>query len=402
MRRNTNGEHTLEDLLQKALHRLKERQQSLRWGVPMPSMPLPVFVVTGVALLLACICTNLVFAEVPEAVPDHPKAGFVTEGQKYGLKDRLLKRVVEEDTEPNIRLGPLRLQGQSFFQVLRLNMAPWCEKPLKKGEFQLQTTTTWVNLWAWKPDRYLVDGEVLRVAVAVCYGITDRIQLRFEVPATLRTGGIMDPVVEKFHEALGLFNSYKEAFPRNRFRVVFRPPEGGEYRLDARDTGIALSDLLLSAKMHLYKGTRFLPAVLVGANLKIPTGINEGGGVDVGGNLYLAKRLWLFYAYFGVQYTHYSREEILGIPLSQEQWSYLVALEVPFTKRFSLLVQEFINTRVAKNFYQFSDATYEVTLGVKYRLKERTVLEFGLLENLVNYDNSPDFGFHFGITHRFH
>lgn len=360
------------------------------------------FVQAGFAVLLLVVTLNLKPADAREASTHLLDTSFESEKPEKRLTGRFLQMLLAKGTEPNIRLGPLRLQGQSFFQVLRLNMVPWCEAPLDKGQFELQTTATWVNLWAWKPDRYLVDGEVLRVAVALCYGITDRIQLRFEVPATLRTGGIMDPVVEGFHEALGLFNSYKESFPRNRFRVVFYPPEGGEYRLDSRDTGIALSDLLLSLKMHIFEGTRYLPAVLVGANLKIPTGVNEGGGVDVGGNVYLAKRIWFFHAYFGVQYTHYSREEILGIRLNQEQWSYLIGLEVPFTKRFSLLVQEFINTRVAKNFYQFSDASYEVTLGFKYRIRGKTVLEFGLLENLVNYDNSPDLGFHFGITHRFH
>jgi len=356
----------------------------------------------GLALLFLLVPVNLTSADAREPTTHLLDTSFESEEAEKRLTDRFSRWLFSKDAEPNIHLGPLRLQGQSFFQVLRLNMVPWCEAPLDKGQFELQTTATWVNLWAWKPDRYLVDGEVLRVAVALCYGMTDRIQLRFEVPATLRTGGIMDPVVEGFHEALGLFNSFKESFPRNRFRVVFYPPEGGEIRLDDRDTGIALSDLLLSLKMHVFDGTRYLPAVLLGANLKIPTGINEGGGVDVGGNVYLAKRIWRFYTYFGVQYTHYSKEEVLGIPLHQGQWSYLIGLEVPLTKRFSLLVQEFINSRVAKNFYQFSDASYEVTLGFKYRIRGKTVLEFGLLENLVNYDNSPDFGFHFGITHRFH
>ena len=61
-----------------------------------------------------------------------------------------------------------------------------------------------------------------------------------------------------------------------------------------------------------------------------------------------------------------------------------------------------VNTGVAKDFYEFSKATYEVILGCKYRFHQRTVFEFGLIENYVHYDNTPDFGFHFGITHRFH
>ncbi len=327
--------------------------------------------------------------------------GLPGKARDAGFSGRLLQRILQKDQKENIHLGLLRLQGQSFFQILRLNMVPWLEAPLKKGQFELQTTTTWVNLWAWKPDRYLVDGEILRVAFSLCYGLTDRIQVRFEVPAALRTGGIMDAFVEGAHKTFGLFNAYKEAFPRDRFRIAFYPPQGGEVRLDDRATGIALNDLLFSLRMTVFNGTRYLPAVFIGSNLKIPIGTNEGGGIDVGGILYLAKRIWRVYGYFGAQYTHYSKEKILGVSLKREQWGFLLGLEVPFTQRFSLLIQEFTNTGVAKDFYQFSEATYEVTLGFKYRVKEKTTLEFGLIENLVNYDNSPDFGFHFGITHRF-
>jgi len=303
--------------------------------------------------------------------------------------------------EENLNQGPFCVQGQSVFQVLRLTMIPWCEAPLSKGQFQLQTLATWVNSWCWMAGGYLVDGEVLRIRTALSYGLTEWLQLRFEVPATLYTGGILDPAIEGFHEGLDIFNSYREAFPQNRFRVVFYPPGGGEVRLDSRNTGLALGDLILSANARLSAGTRYLPAVLLGMDLKIPTGFNEGGGVDVAGNLFLAKRVWRLYGFGGVQFTHYGKAVILGVPLKSDLWSFILGVEAALTDRFSLLIQQFTDTGQADDFYTFSESAYEIEAGFKYRIAACTRLEFAVIQNLANYDNSPDVGAHFGITHRF-
>ena len=313
-----------------------------------------------------------------------------------------LKALLDPDTEgSNSHHGPLLLQGQSFFQLLRLSMRPWMTPLLQKGEFELQSTATWVNLWGWKPSRYLVDGEVLRLSVALCYGLSRTMQLRLEVPCTYRTGGIMDSSIEGFHDTFGYVQAYRDAFPRNRFRVTFYPPGGGESRLNSEDTGFSLSDLTLSLHWDLFQGTRYLPAVMVAQSLKVPTGENEGGGVDGGITLYLTKRVWRLYGYFGFQYTRCSKGEILGIPMNPDQGSFLICLEYPFTERFSLLLQELIHTGVAKDFYAFSESTHELALGFKYEFRKGALLEFCLIENLFNYDNSPDFGCHAGLSYRF-
>jgi len=301
----------------------------------------------------------------------------------------------------NVHQGPLRLPGQSFFQGFRLSLVPWCEAPLAKGEFELGTFATWVNIWGWKPRQYLVDGETLRVRGVLGYGLSPRVHVRLEVPVTLRTGGFMDSFVEGFHGTLGLFNAYKEEFPRNRFRMVFYSPEGGEQRLDSRDTGLYLDDLVLSVKWHPFAGNRYLPAVVLGADLKIPTGFLEGSGLDAGGSVLLAKRVWRLYGYLGAQFTYCGRGDVLGVRMVHEQWSFLAGLEVRLSERFSLVLQEITNTGVARDLYEFSEATYEMALGFKARVGPETFLEFGLVENFVHYDNSPDFGLHFGVAHRF-
>ena len=49
----------------------------------------------------------------------------------------------------------------------------------------------------------------------------------------------------------------------------------------------------------------------------------------------------------------------------------------------------------------YRDPTVEVTLGAKWEFLAGTVAELGLIENVLFFDNSPDFGIHFGVSRRF-
>ena len=57
-----------------------------------------------------------------------------------------------------------------------------------------------------------------------------------------------------------------------------------------------------------------------------------------------------------------------------------------------VLAQIFLNTGAAKSFGDFSSPATEVTLGIKYLVASRTAIEFGLIENVFTFDNSPGFG----------
>ena len=56
---------------------------------------------------------------------------------------------------------------------------------------------------------------------------------------------------------------------------------------------------------------------------------------------------------------------------------------------------------VVEDFAPFSDPSNELTLGWKWEVVHNGVLEVGLIENIVSFDNSPDFGLHVGYSHRF-
>ncbi len=305
----------------------------------------------------------------------------------------------------NSRFGPLQLRGQSAFQLLRLSLIPVGAEIAPPGHFLLNTTATWTNRWAWKEGLYLVDGEILRMAFSLTYGVMDWMQLRLEIPFCLRGGGIMDGMIQGFHDAIGMGQGGRDQFPRDQFHIIFWRKDGTQYELDNSNTGAGLEDLIISGKFRLLRGGKWFPQTCLTVHLKLPTGNAEelygSGAVDSGIALCFAKKIWKFYGYLGIQYTRFGSEEIAGIPMRQDQLSILSALEFPLTKRLSLIVQELFNTGTATDFYEFSDATNEITLGLKVEIISHTLLEFGLIENMLKYDNSPDFGVHFGLSHKF-
>ena len=67
----------------------------------------------------------------------------------------------------------------------------------------------------------------------------------------------------------------------------------------------------------------------------------------------------------------------------------------------AFVLQYLSSQGVAKDLGVFSDTSNEIVLGWKWEVWEAGVLEIGLLENVVSFDNSPDFGVHVAFTQRF-
>ena len=215
----------------------------------------------------------------------------------------------------------------------------------------------------------------------------------------------MDGMIEGFHDALGLSQGGRDEFPRDQFRVIFYRKDGTEFEMDGSDSGVGLEDLVLSAEFRLTGGGDLLPQTCLILHLKLPTGDQEdlygSGSLDGGVALLFGKRIWRFYGYLTAQYTHFGEEELAGIPMRENQISLLMALEYPLSERLSIVLQELVNSGPARDFYQFSEPSHEITLGAKAELFSGTVFEIGVIENLFRFDNSPDFGIHFGISRMF-
>ena len=113
------------------------------------------------------------------------------------------------------------------------------------------------------------------------------------------------------------------------------------------------------------------------------------------------RRFGDFFVYLGLGYAWFGKERFQDIELKTTQFSGLLAVEWQVAAGTSLVVQYLLSEGVAEDLDEFSDPSHEITLGLKAEVASMTVLEIGLIENVVTSDNSPDFGLHIGLLRRF-
>ena len=311
----------------------------------------------------------------------------------------------------HVGYGPLRLYSQSPFQALRLGIRPRTPSTLGAGQHQANVTSTWVNLWLVDgtpehPGRFYVDGEMLQIVAALSYGITDSLEVEGEIQERSRFGGAMDGFIQGFHDLFGIDQEGRLAVPQGEFHVLLDPGDGRPaVALGAGDRGLFSGGAQVSLQHNLTCGRRFLPALSWSATARYEIqssgDLSGGGRMDFGASAAFARRFRKFYVYGTLGLAWFGREEFHGIELKDRQFTALLAGEWRFRRRQSVLVQALVTGGLIDGFGPFSERSNEITLGYKREFRENIVLELGLIENAITYDNSPDFGLHAGLSRRF-
>jgi hypothetical protein len=251
---------------------------------------------------------------------------------------------------------------------------------------------------------YLVDGEHYRTAVAVRRGIRENVQLEFVVPVVSFQGGVLDSAVENFHDALSLGQMGRLGVPRDVFQVYVRSDEA---ELSVNDNpGVALGDVVLGAKFDLLRGSAS-PSLKLAAEalLKLPTGSEErltgSGSADVGVQVLATKyfRKSCLHASLGLAYL--GEMDRLGLS-RQAVLSGMLAYERALGSRTSVLGQVTVSQSpfADLDLDRLQEVSTQVTVGLK-RVVGKQILLFGITENVAHFNNSPDIGFHFGLTRIF-
>jgi thiol-disulfide isomerase/thioredoxin len=315
----------------------------------------------------------------------------------------------------HVGYGPLGVRSQSALQSLRLGIVPRTPSTLARGERQVRVGATWANFWAnddsdFDPavgayGDYLLDYESVDADLSFAYGVSDTVQLEIGYEQRWRFGGIMDGFVQGFHDVFGLDQSGRDLVPRSQFRIVLDPyGDGPAVDLGTGSAGTFARNLLFTFQHNVTCGSATWPAFSYAVTARHAVGEvgeTEGGAWDAALSAAVSRRFGDFYAYLTVGYAWYASDTFYGVPLENNQLTILVAGEWRFGPRMSLTLQLMTTEGVATDFDPFSKTSNEVVIGWKWEFRQAGVLEIGLLENIVTFDNSPDFGFHAGFTQRF-
>lgn len=274
-----------------------------------------------------------------------------------------------------------------------------------KGTERLDFDFHWGNVWNYKPDQFMIDGEWIRSNFRYSYALKDTLSVGFVVPVIGRTGGFADSAIENFHSVFGLGNSNRETFPRNRSLITVN--RQGEVYHVAEGESWGIGDVSAFMALRLTEGSRVFPAISVQGEVFLPSGDQDElrgmGAPAIALSTVASKRLGgsAFLSFLGLGFQYCDADDIAVIKFRNEQFSGLAGVEYQYSKSFCLLVQYLISSPVARDYFAFSEPSHEVSAGIKWRSRRDSSVEIAIVENVAVFQNSADIGIHFAYGRSF-
>jgi len=312
---------------------------------------------------------------------------------------------------PLERPAPLHVRNQHPAQLTAIHGTPRAIRPVPPGQRQVAARVDWTSLWLQPgsgPDRLVTDGELLRSELELRLGIGRGVDVDIGVPLLHASSGLLDGFIEGWHEFFRLPQNGRDDAPRDEFDVgaVHRRRDGTRadaYRLE--EDGIRLGDIPVFVTWFprwVEDETGF--SVGVRGGVELPTG-KEEDGVGNGG---LDFHLGFLAGYDGIGFSvftwgghsfvhHADRARDAGLDYPDID-AFGAGIELGLTERLSALTQVEWERSLLR---ELADSHAErdqalLWIGGRYRLGERSDIEFGVGEDLVE-NVSPDVTFHLGF-----
>jgi len=313
-------------------------------------------------------------------------------------------------------LGPFRipaLGAGEFFRTVPSFVSPFSDS--MQGSVELGMDVRWLNTWVYhvesdssvdwvdfkdttelKHGSFLFDVETLAFIPSILYRVGDRLTLGFEVPVAIQGGGILDGFIEGFHSMVGVGQHNRDDWSRGSSHYITVDRNDVAHNKSDEIKRFITGDVQLSASMLVSQ----CPMLTARAIVKLPTSRIyddlENSGTDV-----TLQGLWSWQwgavaGYHGVGGTVYSRGGDENLDLERFRFSTMNSFEYMHSETLSWVLSLNTASRVA-DYPELDEPVVELTMGFK-KVLGPGVLEFGIIENLFFFDNSPDAGLQLGYT----
>lgn len=324
--------------------------------------------------------------------------------------------------------GPLRIRDMSPFQILRLNMLPDHAIAPRRGRFGLELHLSHSNTFVADDDvlaylaergrraeisrddfeairgraddAFLFDAAIGYFLATAHYGFSDRWSGYVSLPAHYFGGGFMDSTIEHFHEQFGFDTFGREFISRNDFQAL-AIIDGESFFLPERPTHGGAGDPVFGIRYYhpLLAHSAFTIEFAHKATVQDPAKFRSTGSSDTGLQVSWHAHGQSNSIYVSAAVVHTGRSEPFPDRTRRISPSLNVAWEARVGRSSNLVAQ--INA-ARSLFDEGADAelaadVYQASLGFRQRYGE-FVWSYALTENLVNFNNSADLGFHVGFA----
>ena len=306
--------------------------------------------------------------------------------------------VNESATRVADSLGPLLVRPTSLGQSLRFNPAFPSNLDRDPSTWRLDASLTWGNLWGRDnaEDTFIVDGEWTFLDFYLSRNLSENFQLGVGVPLVSTDGGFADGFIEDTHDAFGVRNFGREKEPEDRKLIQFVNDDGVTHTVEGSSSG--LGDVSLFALWQVAPDREKKSAFAWHAAVTFPTGDEEelhgNGEIAAQAGFRWRKALgdgdWVFHLIGQGGYS--LQDELLGIEVEEIFGAAIVGVEWHPAENWSFLIQGRIASPWAVKLVEFSDPVYELLAGGKLRVGKASLIEFSIIENVINFRNSTDVG----------
>ena len=144
-------------------------------------------------------------------------------------------------------------------------------------------------------ENFSIDGETYFLTLSMRRRINDRLELGFDLPLVSHTDGVMDDLIEGWHDIFGMSNTKRKG-PSNELSFLYQRLGADVFRLESPQSGVG--DLQLTAAMPIPSKPGGRTRLTVRSTLKLPTGDSQkllgSGGTDFALGLYATRESTLF------------------------------------------------------------------------------------------------------------
>jgi len=245
--------------------------------------------------------------------------------------------------------------------------------------------------------QFLIDGELNVIDLGIHYGLSTRWTLSLRTGYLGYSGGFMDPVIQDFHDLIGIGQAGREFIGKGDFHVLFMN-DGESHILYDRPSSGGFTDPTLSLTHSFpetWKGWSFSLEGAVKPPIATIDDWLSTGSWDFGlqGT---AEKIWRRNALIlNLALVVPGEIEIEGTFDPPGLPSVNVAYLHRFGRRTTGIVQALYSENIFRDEVDADLSAYEfqITAGVKIEALGGSI-GIAFTENLFNFDNTPDFGLH--------
>lgn len=252
-------------------------------------------------------------------------------------------------------------------------------------------------------DEYLnLDGETLRFALELRYGLADNWDVQLEVPWLEHHGGDLDKRIDDWHDFWGMSDGGRSRVPHDLLDYQYATPRAG-FSLQKDASG--LGDISLSLSHAFYRDDNAVASVVLG--YKFGSGDEDdftGSGAD---DAFVAVRFSsghlsdLPLSWHGqLGYLRAGDSDLLDDLQERNLWFAGLAMDWRVAERWSLIGQ--VDSHAApmdSDIAAIGEAAFLLSVGARWRYARNWAVDFSVIED-IGVETAPDITFQASLRYR--